>query len=52
FVVFHDRTLEALAAARPTDRDSLLAVPGVGPAKVEQYGEDLLALVADAATTA
>jgi DNA helicase-2/ATP-dependent DNA helicase PcrA len=51
FVVFHDRTLEALAAARPTDRDSLLAVPGVGPAKVEQYGDDLLALVADAATT-
>lgn len=50
FVVFHDRTLEALAAARPTDRASLLNVPGVGPAKAEQYGDDLLALVADAST--
>jgi DNA helicase-2/ATP-dependent DNA helicase PcrA len=48
YVVFHDRTLEAVASARPTDRAGLLAVPGVGPAKAERYGEDLLALVAGA----
>lgn len=48
FVVFHDRTLEALASARPSDRAALLAVPGVGPAKAEQYGEQVLALVASA----
>jgi DNA helicase II / ATP-dependent DNA helicase PcrA len=48
FVVFHDRTLEAVAAARPTSPAALLAVPGIGPAKAERYGEEVLALVADA----
>jgi DNA helicase-2/ATP-dependent DNA helicase PcrA len=49
-VIFHDATLAAVAEARPTDRDSLMAVPGLGPVKVERYGEELLALVARAAT--
>jgi superfamily II DNA helicase RecQ len=42
FVVFPDRTLRALAIARPSDADELAAVPGVGPAKLERYGEALL----------
>jgi DNA helicase-2/ATP-dependent DNA helicase PcrA len=45
-VIFHDATLAAVAEARPTDRDALMAVPGLGPIKVERYGEELLALVA------
>jgi DNA helicase II / ATP-dependent DNA helicase PcrA len=48
YVVAHDRTLEAVAAARPRSRDDLLAVPGMGPVKVTRYGDDLLALVAGA----
>lgn len=48
YVVAHDRTLEAVAAARPRSRDDLLAVPGMGPVKVSRYGDDLLALVAGA----
>lgn len=52
YVVFHDRTLEAVASARPSDRAGLLAVPGVGPAKAERYGDELLALVAGAADQA
>jgi DNA topoisomerase-3 len=35
-----------VAEARPIDRDALMAVPGLGPIKVERYGEALLALVA------
>ena len=46
YVVFHDRTLVALAAARPATLDDLSAIPGIGPAKLEAYGEDLLALFA------
>lgn len=42
FVVFNDRTLEALAAKRPTSTDELLGVHGLGPAKVRRYGDDLL----------
>ncbi len=46
YVVFNDRTLEALTLARPQDDDGLLAVKGVGPAKLERYGAALLALLA------
>jgi DNA helicase-2/ATP-dependent DNA helicase PcrA len=45
-VIFHDATLAAVAEARPADRDALMAVPGLGPLKVERYGDELLALVA------
>jgi DNA helicase-2/ATP-dependent DNA helicase PcrA len=46
FVVCHDTTLAAVAEARPRDRSSLLALPGMGPVKAERYGEELLAVVA------
>jgi ATP-dependent DNA helicase RecQ len=45
YVIFHDSTLAALAATRPRDRDALLAVKGVGPAKVDAYGEALLKIL-------
>ena len=45
-VIFHDTTLAAVAEARPTDRAALMALPGLGPIKVERYGDELLALVA------
>jgi superfamily II DNA helicase RecQ len=44
-VVFHDRTLAAIAAARPGDAGQLGAVKGVGPAKLAAYGDAVLALV-------
>ncbi len=46
YVIFHDRTLEAMASARPRTRDELLALPGLGPVKVTRYGDELLRLVA------
>jgi DNA helicase-2/ATP-dependent DNA helicase PcrA len=46
YVVFHDTTLAAIAALRPASEAELRAVPGVGPAKIERYGADLLAAVA------
>ena len=45
FVVFHDRTLEAIAAALPRTESQLLDVSGIGPKKLDDYGEDLLELV-------
>ncbi len=45
FVVFNDKTLHAIANDRPTDKSSLLAVSGIGPAKAEKFGEDVLRLV-------
>ena len=46
YVVFSDATLHALAARAPTSTRELAAVPGIGPAKLERYGDDILALVA------
>ena len=45
YVVFHDRTLVQVAAARPRDRDALRQVSGIGPAKLERYGDALLSLL-------
>jgi superfamily II DNA helicase RecQ len=45
FVVFNDRTLAALAAIRPDTEEGLLQVPGIGPAKLEAYGDQLLDLL-------
>jgi ATP-dependent DNA helicase RecQ len=45
YVVLHDRTLAALAAARPSTLAALSEIPGIGPAKLDAYGRDLLALL-------
>jgi DNA helicase-2/ATP-dependent DNA helicase PcrA len=45
YVIFHDTTLRAVAEQRPSDRDSLLALPGIGPVKVERHGDAVLDLV-------
>jgi superfamily II DNA helicase RecQ len=45
YVVFADRTLRAIAVSRPSSLTALRAVDGIGPTKLELYGEDILALV-------
>ncbi len=45
FMVFSNATLEALAEHRPQNPRALLAISGVGPDKLEKYGDDLLDLV-------
>jgi len=44
YVVMHDRTLQALAQARPGNPNQLLAIDGMGSAKVERFGEAILGL--------
>jgi DNA helicase-2/ATP-dependent DNA helicase PcrA len=48
YVVFHNSTLAAIAGRRPRDLSELGAVPGVGPAKLERYGHEVLAVVSAA----
>jgi ATP-dependent DNA helicase RecQ len=45
FVVLHDRTLLAIASTLPQSSDDLLAIPGIGPAKLATYGDAILAIV-------
>jgi RecQ family ATP-dependent DNA helicase len=42
YVVCHDRALQALAVMRPANLRQLLDVDGIGPAKVEKFGEAIL----------
>jgi DNA helicase-2/ATP-dependent DNA helicase PcrA len=49
YVVFNDRTLAELAAREPRTLAELAAVPGIGPAKLERYGPELLARLAELA---
>jgi len=42
YCVFADRTLIELACAHPTTERQMLAVSGVGPAKMEKFGEAFL----------
>lgn len=42
YVVFSDATLRDMAARRPQAREAMLAVSGVGPVKIERYGEAFL----------
>jgi DNA helicase-2/ATP-dependent DNA helicase PcrA len=49
YVVFNDRTLAELVARTPRTLAELAAVPGIGPAKLERYGAELLARLVDVA---
>jgi DNA helicase-2/ATP-dependent DNA helicase PcrA len=45
FVVFSDATLQLIAEHRPTSEAALLRISGVGPAKLERYGQAVLEVV-------
>ena len=47
FCVFTDATLVAIADARPASEAALRKVPGVGASKLERFGADVLALLAE-----
>ncbi len=52
YVVLHDATLRDLAAAQPRSVHELAAVKGLGPTKIERYGDDILALLVPVRTGA
>ncbi len=45
FVIFGDATLRAMAREKPTTNDGFLAVSGVGPAKLTQFGDAFMGLI-------
>ena len=51
YCIFADRTLLEIAARRPATAEALARVHGVGPSKLEKYGERVLAVVRDANDT-
>ncbi|MDG6080131.1 DNA helicase RecQ [Erythrobacter litoralis] len=45
YVIFHDSTLRQMAAARPTTREAMGRVEGVGAKKLDAYGDAFLAVI-------
>jgi superfamily II DNA helicase RecQ len=45
FVVFHDSTLAAIARSQPKELWQLAKVSGVGPTKLERYGDEVLGVL-------
>ena len=48
FVVFSDKTLLAIAEQRPTDSAALVSISGIGAAKLNEYGDEVIELVKSA----
>ena len=48
YVVMWDRHMAGIAARRPTDLAALAACPGIGPARLATYGEDILDVIRSA----
>ena len=46
YTIFHDGTLRDISRARPTTLDGLHQISGVGEARLRDYGEEVLAIVA------
>ncbi|HEX9259887.1 MAG TPA: ATP-dependent DNA helicase UvrD2, partial [Acidimicrobiales bacterium] len=49
YVVFDDKTLAELARVRPESLTELARIKGIGPAKLDRYGEEVIALLASLA---
>ncbi|MEJ7764536.1 MAG: 3'-5' exonuclease, partial [Acidimicrobiales bacterium] len=49
YIYLTDSLVEAIAAKRPTTLFELRALPGIGPKKLDDYGEDILTVVREAA---
>ena len=45
YCVFTDATLAAIAERKPADVAALVTIPGIGQAKLDKFGADVLALV-------
>jgi DNA helicase-2/ATP-dependent DNA helicase PcrA len=48
YVVLSDTHLAGIATAGPETLEDLARCPGIGPTKLERYGDEILAVVADA----
>ena len=45
YVVFHDSTLREMAELKPTTRQALSRVSGVGAAKLDRYGDAFVEII-------
>lgn len=51
YIIAHDSLLESVAQKMPASKKELHGLSGMGPAKLEKYGDELLAVVGEFANT-
>ncbi|MEE9438098.1 MAG: DNA helicase RecQ [Saprospiraceae bacterium] len=47
YIILSNKSLEEIAATKPADKVELLEVNGIGKAKIEMYGDELLEIIVD-----
>ncbi|GMU78988.1 MAG: DNA helicase [Acidimicrobiia bacterium] len=52
YVIFDNATLQGIATARPSSRNQLLAISGIGPVRAERHGDAVLRIVAASSSVA
>ena len=45
YMVFQTGVIKAIDRNRPTTKEALLRIPGLGPAKIARFGDDILAVI-------
>ena len=45
YMVFQRNTIQAIDRMRPTSKEALARIPGLGPSKIERFGDEILAVV-------
>ncbi len=45
YMVFHDSTLKEITQRKPTQREDLLNITGIGQAKLEKFGDEFLKVI-------
>jgi hypothetical protein len=45
YIIIHDRSIDALVNNRPSSLPALLKIYGIGPSKVDRYGEEMLKII-------
>ena len=45
YVIFNNKTLEALARYQPSNTEEALHLPGIGAAKIQRYAEPFLEMI-------
>ena len=46
YTIFHDQHLISISNLKPKTKNDLLNISGVGPSKLDKYGEEVLQIVA------
>ena len=45
YIIMHDKTLMEIASVKPSSLEGLRVISGIGPAKLERYGKEIIEII-------